>query len=1032
MSEGGRAKPPDIREQPKTLARKIADHQGDPVHGAEGFAAMHAHKRQYVRGVEYRFSDGQHGEPPLANLAAQRGQPVREHVGREANARVQRAAEGDPRGGAQIPKGAGSPLPEGVRAKMEPKLGADLSGVRVHTGGESAAAAKTLGARAFTVGSDVHFNSGQFAPGSKEGNRLLAHELTHVVQGQKSGVQRKADGGAAGAAGPEVSKPEDAAEKEADAVADHVGAALDDEAGADDKPAAKGDHKADSKADKASKPVGEKAPSIGAKLEGSTIMLAPDGGSPPAGGGDAASPASAPSPLAALYVACGLPAPPTATPPPAGSGAGAPVPSGGTGTTPPPTPIPATPGGGAAPPQTGGAAGGGAGGAPAADGAADVPTLVTRLSADEKRQAAGDEALKRAIAEKTKENATQFAAVFITQFSLALDTAAQLLITVGAPNEVLIAFVNDPRFDAAAQKDLLGKADFSGKLSATTPIGDAFKALGANATMLAEVFKADPGGAKAWILKYPDKIKELLTANPAAIADWAGPLVTANQGALVLKMVNGAAEQWGAALQASGQLAALMSGAPSKTAIAQGSEEEKAVWALYPKATGVAGKRQIYDKLFNPNLDTAAGKRVYSRQYTRNTPAPPTLMDIEYEYTLVAIDEGMFDKFMEQLRQMPRSNVNTATGFVFTTGAQWREKPAAAPPAPAPPAPAPPPPAWGPWRPSAITTAMYSSFMNIVMMRLTWTDGRSTDMMNTMAADGAPRGVGAVPPAPPGGAAAGAPKALSFFQNHATHEVGHAVGCKPLDIKPGPGKDTSYNGKTGDDLSKSTGGWTEPGMAAFSGGAYWSGVDQNPAAPNAMRPNDARDYLLELVQKRVPTTVLHDNATGAPMMLAQPAAMAAIEAHFGNSNLYKYVKARGNGKGYMFPGFTPPDPVVFYNEGQGQVLSYKKELWDNRGSLSWYALSTHKEYFAEAYTAKFGGGPGAVPAQLAGFMDALVHAENEEFQPAGASTVGAFTPGAEGDAGGAGAAGAAPAAPAASGPEPALQSLIESANRPWP
>jgi hypothetical protein len=123
---------------------------------------------------------------------------------------------------------------------MEPKLGADLSSVRVHTGGDSATAAKGFGARAFTVGSDVHFNAGEFSPGTKEGDKLLAHELTHVVQGQKSGVQRKpeeeegkeaegAEGGAegkdAGGKGDagEVSDPNEPAEKEADAVGEKVG-----------------------------------------------------------------------------------------------------------------------------------------------------------------------------------------------------------------------------------------------------------------------------------------------------------------------------------------------------------------------------------------------------------------------------------------------------------------------------------------------------------------------------------------------------------------------------------------------------------------------------------------------------------------------------------------------------------------------------------------------------------------------------------------------------------------------------------------
>jgi Domain of unknown function (DUF4157) len=151
-----------------------------------------------------------------------------------ANAQIQRslkawrAANGNAAGEAGVPQTQGSPLPASVRKQMEPKLGADLGGVRVHTGGQSADAAKGFGARAFTVGDDVHFNAGEFRPGTKEGDKLLAHELTHVVQGQKSGVQRSPEkgeeakgGGEKG--GGEVSKPEEPAEKEADAVGDKVG-----------------------------------------------------------------------------------------------------------------------------------------------------------------------------------------------------------------------------------------------------------------------------------------------------------------------------------------------------------------------------------------------------------------------------------------------------------------------------------------------------------------------------------------------------------------------------------------------------------------------------------------------------------------------------------------------------------------------------------------------------------------------------------------------------------------------------------------
>lgn len=131
-------------------------------------------------------------------------------------------------GGAAIPQGGGAPLPDGTRRQMERHLGAGLGHAKIHTGGDSAKAAEDMKARAFTVGEDVHFAAGEFAPGTKEGDRLIAHELTHVVQAKQSGVQRKpdgddgGDGGGGGEHGADVSQPHEPAEKEADAVADHV------------------------------------------------------------------------------------------------------------------------------------------------------------------------------------------------------------------------------------------------------------------------------------------------------------------------------------------------------------------------------------------------------------------------------------------------------------------------------------------------------------------------------------------------------------------------------------------------------------------------------------------------------------------------------------------------------------------------------------------------------------------------------------------------------------------------------------------
>jgi hypothetical protein len=79
-------------------------------------------------------------------------------------------------------KGGGTPLPESTRNQMESSFGTDLGHVRVHDDNSAAKMSKGLNAQAFTHGSDIYFNSGKYDTGSKSGEHLLAHELTHVIQ----------------------------------------------------------------------------------------------------------------------------------------------------------------------------------------------------------------------------------------------------------------------------------------------------------------------------------------------------------------------------------------------------------------------------------------------------------------------------------------------------------------------------------------------------------------------------------------------------------------------------------------------------------------------------------------------------------------------------------------------------------------------------------------------------------------------------------------------------------------------------------
>lgn len=91
--------------------------------------------------------------------------------------------------------GTGERLPASVRDEMEPLLGHDLAPVRVHTGPDAGRSARTVEARAYTVGTNIVFGQGEYQPWSAEGRRLLAHELTHVVQ-QAGGVPSNSpDGG---------------------------------------------------------------------------------------------------------------------------------------------------------------------------------------------------------------------------------------------------------------------------------------------------------------------------------------------------------------------------------------------------------------------------------------------------------------------------------------------------------------------------------------------------------------------------------------------------------------------------------------------------------------------------------------------------------------------------------------------------------------------------------------------------------------------------------------------------------------------
>lgn len=87
--------------------------------------------------------------------------------------------------------GGGRPLGRAERDFFEPRFGADFSNVRVHAGADAAEASRGLNASAFTIGRDIAFGRGRYAPHTTAGRRLMAHELAHVVQ-QSRGLGKSA------------------------------------------------------------------------------------------------------------------------------------------------------------------------------------------------------------------------------------------------------------------------------------------------------------------------------------------------------------------------------------------------------------------------------------------------------------------------------------------------------------------------------------------------------------------------------------------------------------------------------------------------------------------------------------------------------------------------------------------------------------------------------------------------------------------------------------------------------------------------
>ena len=186
------AKEHTVSEEHKTRARKTETGERDKRH-AESSAAETSGLVRLQQKI---------GNRAVQRLLTQRSGDEAFDLDDETAARINRE------------RGGGQSLDSTVQGKMGAAMDSDFSGVRVHTSAESDDLTRRLGAKAFTTGKDVYFREGAYAPHSANGQELIAHELTHVVQ-QSSG--EPATGGEM-----TVNAPDDVYEQEANAVAKEV------------------------------------------------------------------------------------------------------------------------------------------------------------------------------------------------------------------------------------------------------------------------------------------------------------------------------------------------------------------------------------------------------------------------------------------------------------------------------------------------------------------------------------------------------------------------------------------------------------------------------------------------------------------------------------------------------------------------------------------------------------------------------------------------------------------------------------------
>ncbi len=176
---------------PTTLQSLLGAHQPSLPKQPSITPKAPAYQRSAIDLIDLPLSTPTHSrsQPPLASPAPLASSPPLSHQRQATDTSM--VANTDVEGAIARSRGQGQPLTDTVRRPMEQAFGANFSGVRIHTDRQADGLNQSLQAKAFTTGQDIYFKQGEFKPGSHDGQKLLAHELTHTIQQTGKQIRRK-------------------------------------------------------------------------------------------------------------------------------------------------------------------------------------------------------------------------------------------------------------------------------------------------------------------------------------------------------------------------------------------------------------------------------------------------------------------------------------------------------------------------------------------------------------------------------------------------------------------------------------------------------------------------------------------------------------------------------------------------------------------------------------------------------------------------------------------------------------------------